>query len=468
MKYDVAILGGGPGGYEAAIRCAQHGLHTVLIEATDLGGTCLNRGCIPTKALLHGAELLCKVRGAGAAGVSIESAAYDYAAMAKRKDTIVQRLRGGVAFLQKAYGVDVIQGFGVLKSAREIEANETIIKAEHIILATGSVPSRPPIPGADGERVVTSDEILTMTEVPDSMIIVGGGVIGLEFATLCSGLGIPTTIIEMLPELLPDVDREIVGAVQRRLKRNGVTIAVGARVDQIQETENQVSVLYTDANGMKQTASAQFCAICTGRKPATRNIGLEQVGVLCDPRGFVIVDEQMRTSVSHIFAIGDITGKLQLAHVASAQGLVAAAGCAGQMRTMDYSAIPSCIYCDPEVATIGKNARTLAAEGIEFKTGAFRAAGNGRAMTLGETDGIVKLFAAKDNGRILGAQIAAPHASDMISEISVAMRCGATAEMLAEAVHPHPSLAEMIMEAAHDVDGLSCNSVPKNEVTEYG
>ena len=462
MKYDVAVLGAGPGGYETAIRCVKYGLRTVLIEAADLGGTCLNRGCIPTKALLHGAEVYSEVRGAAASGVNVTAPEINFAAMAKRKDMIVQRLRGGIAFLEQSYGVDVIQGFGVLKGPHEIEVNGDVVEAEHIILATGSTPSLPPIPGADREGVVTSDEILSMTQVPESIVIIGGGVIGLEFATLFSGLGVRVTIIEMLPALLPDMDRDIVRTLEKRLKRSGVSIVTNARVLEIASQDTMLSVCYADAEGTEYTACAQMCSICAGRKPSTGNIGLEQVGVACDARGFVLVDDHLRTSVENIYAIGDITGKIQLAHVATAQGCVAAANCAGLEQTMDYSAIPSCIYCVPEIASIGKSARVLNEEGVAFKTGEFRAMSNGRAMTLGETDGMVKIFTAVEDGRILGAQIMAPHASDMIAEIGVVMHFGGTAHDLGQVVHPHPSLSEMIAEAAHDVEGLSCNSMPKN------
>lgn len=462
MKYDVAILGGGPGGYESAIRCAKYGLRTALIEKANLGGTCLNRGCIPTKALLHSAELFSIAHSPteGRNAVATES---EFAAMAKRKDRIVQRLCNGISFLERAYGVDVIQGFGVLAGPHEIGINQEIIEADQIILATGSVPALPSIQGVENDRVVTSDEILALTQLPQSMILVGGGVIGLEFASLFSDLGVPVTIIEMLPELLPDIDREIVTVVERHLKRNGVNIFTGAAVERMEDSADAVSVLYTDASGGEHVASAQLCAICAGRKPATRNIGLEQVGVICDAKGFVCVDSQMRTNFPHIYAVGDITGKLQLAHMATAQGMVAAAGCAGLEKSMEYGAVPSCIYTDPEIATIGKSAKALADSGTEFKTGEFRAAGNGRAMTLEATDGMVKIFTSKADGRILGAQIAAPHASDMISEIGAVMHFGGTACDLAEVIHPHPSLSEMIAEAACDVDGLSCNSVPKNK-----
>lgn len=468
MTYDVAVLGGGPGGYEAAIRCAGYGLKTALIEARELGGTCLNRGCIPTKALLHSGELFLDVRAGAAAGVSVSSAQFDYAVMAARKDHVVQRLRGGIAFLEKAYGVDVIQGFGVLTGQHEIKVNDTCILAEKIILATGSSPALPPIPGAESSKIVTSDEVLNLTQVPESIAIVGGGVIGLEFATLFSALGVSTTVLEMLPELLPDLDREIANVVQRRLKRCGVRIQTGVRVTNFEENGDSVSVWYEDADGVRQNVPAQICTICAGRRPETGKIGLEQAGVVCDKHGFVPVDEYMRTNVRHIYAIGDITGKLQLAHVATAQGLAAAENCAGHDSVMDYEAIPSCIYTLPEAASIGKNAKKLSDEGVEFVTGEFRASGNGRAMTLGETDGIVKIYAAKKDGRILGAQIAAPHASDMIAEIGVLMHFGGTAKDLGKVVHPHPSLSEMIAEAAHDVDGLSCNSLPKNkEGTEW-
>ena len=455
MKYDVTVIGGGPGGYVAAIRLAKLGLKTALIEKDTLGGTCLNRGCIPTKALLHSAKdhaIISKAAG---------SSDPDFAAMAKSKDMIVRRLTGGVAFLEKAYGVEVINGNGVLKDAKHVQIGDDVIETEKIILAMGSEPAVPPIPGADKEKVLTSDDVLAMKELPESIVIAGGGVIGLEFAAMFSGLGVKVTIVEMLPELLPGIDREIVKVIQTRLKRKGCEIFTGARITSIDEVENKAKVVFENTEGVQQSLIADYCAMCTGRKPVTKGLGLEEAGIELDRRGYVSVDEMLQTSVQGIYAIGDITGRIQLAHVATEQGIKAALNCAGGASKMDYSAIPACIYCEPELAYVGENPDSLKEKGIDFITGEFRAMANGRAMTLQETDGMVKIYAERGTGKVLGCQILAPSASEMITEITTVLHFGGTLDDMYEIVHPHPSLSEMIIEAALDAKGLSANAAPK-------
>lgn len=455
MKYDVTVIGGGPGGYVAAIRLAKLGLKTALIEKDTLGGTCLNRGCIPTKALLHSAK------DQVALNKLLPEAAPDFAAMAKSKDMIVRRLTGGVAFLEKAYGVDVISGQGVLTDAHHMQVGDEMIETEKIILATGSEPAIPPIPGSDSEKVLTSDDVLALNELPESIVIAGGGVIGLEFATMFASLGVKVTIVEMIPELLPGIDRDIVKAIQTRLKRRKCDIFTGARITELKETEKGIDVMFESSDGDTKSISANLCAMCTGRRPVTKGIGLENAGVSLTNRGFVETDDQLQTSVPGIYAIGDITGKIQLAHTATEQAVKAAVNCAGGCAKMDYSAIPACIYCEPELAYVGENPDTLNEKGISYVTGEFRAAANGRAMTLGETDGMVKIYAEEATGKILGCQILAPSASEMITEITTILHFGGTLDDMYEIVHPHPSLSEMIIEAALDARGLSANMPPK-------
>lgn len=460
-RYDVAVLGGGPGGYEAAIRCSQLGLKTALIEARELGGTCLNRGCIPTKALLHSAELYEEAKNAAKFGVSTGEITYDYAKIAANKDAVVARLTGGIGALEAAHGVDVVTGFGKLTSANTIEVdNGTTVEADKIILATGSAPARPPIPGIDGKNVVTSDEVLAMKELPDSFVIIGGGVIGMEFTTLFATLGKKVTVIEMMPSILPGVDADIVNSLKASLKKKGVSIINNAKVTGI-EGGDTVSVSY-ELNGKSEVATGSVCVVSVGRRAMTAGIGLEELGIKMN-RAFVEVDSCMQTSIKNIYAIGDITGKIQLAHVASAQGMVAAANCAGRTATMSYDVVPACIYSSPEIAYIGMTADKAKDAGYDVEIGSFNVAGNGRAMVMGANSGVVKIIAQKTTGKILGAQIFAPRATDMIGEIAVLMKKNGTVADLSDTIHPHPTVCETLMEAAHDTEGLSCNAMPKKK-----
>ena len=415
-NYDVVVLGAGPGGYEAAIRCAQYGKNTALVEARDLGGTCLNRGCIPTKALLHGAEVYQSALNAASCGVTTGEVGFDFAKLAEYKDSVVAGLRKGIAGLEKAHGVKVINGFGKLVDEHTLDVDGEKVTFDKLILATGSAPARPPIPGIDGENVVTSDEVLSMTELPDSFVIIGGGVIGIEFATLFASLGKPVTVIEMMPSILPGVDADIVKMLSTRvLKRKKVTVINNAKVTGINGGE-KVTVTY-ELNGAEKTAEA----------------------------------------------IGDITGKIQLAHVASAQGLAAAANACGQKSVkMDYSVVPSCIYTAPEIAFVGIGEEKAKQQGIEYKIGSFNVAGNGRAMIMGEALGIAKLISDAD-GNLIGAQLMGPRATDMIAELALALKVGASVETIAETIHPHPTVSEVIAEAAHDWEGLCCHSLPKKK-----
>ncbi len=458
MKFEVVVVGGGPGGYEAAIRCAQYGKKTALIEARELGGTCLNRGCIPTKALLHGAEVYETAAAAGTCGVNTGEVSCDYSRLVQYKDGIVSKLRKGIAALEKANGVTVIQGFGVLADAHTVLVGEQRIEAESIILATGSAPSRPPIPGSDSDKVVTSDELLALTSCPESLVIIGGGVIGVEFASLYAALGKQVTVLEMMPAILTEMDGEIARLLQNLLEQKGVTFVTGAKVTKIQDGE-QISVSY-EKDGKEAQAVGGLCLMSIGRKPQTAGIGCEAAGVSLS-RGFVDVDDRMRTNLPHIYAIGDITGKIQLAHVATAQGMVAAANCAGKSAVMKYNIVPACVYAFPEIASVGMTADEAEKSGRKIKCGRFNVATNGKAMILGTKSGLVKVVTDAETGEILGAQIMAPRATDMIGEIAAVMKSEGTIDELADTIHPHPTICESILEAAHDVEGLCCNAVPK-------
>lgn len=452
--YDVAVLGGGPGGYEAAIRCAQYGLKTALVEARELGGTCLNRGCIPTKALLHGAEVWETVGDARVLGIRTEGRALDYAALAAFKERQVSLLRRGVESLEKAHGVEVVAGFGRLENANTLEVEGRRLTARRVILATGSQPALPPIPGA--QDALTSDGVLSLTALPASLVIVGGGVIGMEFATLFSSLGVKVTVLEMLPDILPGVDARLSALLRRSLKRRRVDIINSARVTEIGST-----VRY-EVDGEQRTVQAERCAVCTGRRPQTQGIGLEAVGVRTQ-RGYVCVNDRMETSVPGIYAVGDITGGPQLAHAASAQGLVAAANCAGLERSMQGRAVPACVYTRPEIACVGLDEQTARAQGRQVRTGVFDVAGNGRCAVMNERLGLCVVVADAQSDELLGAQIMAPRATDLIAEVAAVMRLHGTAEDLANTIHPHPTVSEIVMEAAHDVSGLCCHALPRKQ-----
>lgn len=464
FDYEVVVLGGGPGGYIAAIRAAQLGKKVALVEARELGGTCLNRGCIPTKALLHCAEIYEQTVNASGFGICAAEVGYDYGKMAAYKTGVVDKLVSGIAGLEKAHGVKVIKGFGRLTDThtlRVVQSTDDVIDVtfDKLILATGSAPAKPPIPGIEGRNVVTSDDILSMETLPESFVIIGGGVIGIEFATLFATLGKPVTVIEMMPSILPGADSDIVRTCLRVLKKKKVSIVNNAKVTSI-EGGDEVTVTY-ELNGAEKTASGACCVVSVGRRAMTANIGLDTCGIEMN-RAFVNIDEHCRTNIENIYAIGDITGKIQLAHVASAQGLVAAANAAGHEEVMDYSVVPSCIYTNPEIAFAGISEDKAKEAGIEYKVGSYNVAGNGRAMVMGENLGIVKLISDAD-GKLIGAQLMCPRATDMIAELAAAMKLGASVKDIADTIHPHPTVSEVVMEAAHDWEGLCCHSLPKKK-----
>lgn len=454
-KYQVAVIGGGPGGYVAAIRAAQLGCSAVIIEKDAFGGTCLNRGCIPTKALLHSAEMYDAMLHSAALGIDTAGVTFDYAKMADRKKKIVSRLSGGVEYLLKGHGVDIVRANARLIDKNRIKAGEEIIEADRIILAMGSCPAGIPIPGIDKEGVTDSDGVLALEEIPQSVVIIGGGVIGMEFATLFGSLGKKVTVIEMLSGIMgPVVDSDISSTMIKLLRRKRVDIHVNAKVLAIKDG---LWVSYEEKGEVKE-ACGEMVVVAVGRKPLTSGMGLEELGIQME-RGFIQVDEHLETSVPGIYAIGDITGKLQLAHVASAQGLVAAANAAGRLAVMDYDVVPSCIYTNPEVACIGLTEEQARENGFEVKTGRFATAGNGKSMVMGESNGFVKIVADAGTGKILGAHLLCSRATDMIAEIAVAMKAGAGVDGIADTIHPHPTVSEIIMEACHDADHMCVHNI---------
>lgn len=452
--FEVAVIGGGPGGYIAAIRAAQLGKKTVLIEKRDLGGTCLNRGCIPTKALLHSAEVYHQLASAKALGITLGEYSFQYKKMAKRKDKVVKQLRSGVENLVSGHGAEIIRGEGVLTGQHTIQVGEELVEADQIILAAGSIPASIPVPGADLSGVMNSDGVLSLEECPDSVVIVGGGVIGVEFATLFNSLGKQVTIIEMLPSILCGNDPDICRAMTELLTDRGVKIYTGAKLLSIREGLECTF----EQNGETLTAQGAAVVMAAGRKPDSKALGLEAAGVQMD-RGFVQVDDEMRTNIPHIYAIGDLTGKQQLAHVATAQGIVAAHNAAGEHRAMRYEAVPGCIYTTPEIACVGLTEEKAVAAGYKVKTGRFNVSGNGRSLAIACPDGFAKLVTDADTGKVLGCHILAPHATEMIGEATLTIASNLGVEDIANTIHAHPTVSEIIMEAAHDVEGLCCHKM---------
>lgn len=454
MKYQVGILGGGPGGYVCALRAAQLGLSVVLVEGQRIGGTCLNKGCIPTKALVKSAELWREIKHADIFGIQVSNAAFDFSKVMERKDQVVETLVSGVEKLIKAAKITYVQGWGQVREAGKIDVEtatgQESYEVEKLVLATGSVPARIPIPGSDLPGVLTSDEILEMTELPERLVIIGGGVIGLEFASIYQEFGVKVTVVEMLPSLLANIDEEIPKRLTPLLKKSGMEIMTKTALKEIRQDGPQLMVVVEDAKGQKEI-SADKVLIATGRKANSRGVDLESLGLKME-RGAIVVNEKMETSLPDVYAIGDVTGGIMLAHVASMQGMVAAENIAGITAEANYTAVPSAIFTYPEIATVGQTEQTLKTTGQKYKVSKFPFSANGKAIALGETMGTVKIL-ADEQGTVLGASIMGPQASSMIQELVLAVEKGLNAEDLAKTIHAHPTLPETIMESAHGILG---------------
>ena len=453
-RYDLIVIGAGPGGYEAAIEAAKSGMKTALIERRELGGTCLNRGCIPTKTLLHTAELYREVRGASTIGLEAENLRCDMAQLQARKNAVVEQLRGGIASLMKANKVTVIQGSAsIVDSGRvRIEPEGTELETEHILIATGSTPAVPPIPGADLPGVVTSDELLDCDALPQSLVIIGGGVIGMEFASVFSALGCRVTVIEALERILANMDKEISQNLKMIMKKRGVDIHASAMVQEIAaDPEGGLICRYAEKDKPAQ-AQGGLVLIATGRRACTEGLfaadASEAVTSMAMERGRIQVNGRFETSVPGIYAIGDVTGGIQLAHAATAQWRNAVAAMAGKEPSIDLSVIPGCVYTDPEIGCAGITADEAKAAGLEIISRKYVMGANGKSVLSGQERGFIKIVAASDTHRILGAQMMCARATDMISQFSAAIVNGLTLEDLARVVFPHPTFSEAIGEAA--------------------
>ncbi len=458
-EFDLAVLGGGPGGYAAAIRAAQQGACVCLVERDAVGGTCLNRGCIPTKALYSTALMLQRFRSAGTHGIGVESLSFDYAKAAARKDEVVAKLVGGVEQLLKGNGVEVFRGEASLEGPGRVRIRRRDvtgrIRAKQIIVATGSVAARPKALQIDGKNVLTSSEILAIKELPASLLVVGGGYIGCEFASIFSAFGTKVTVVEQLPALLGNTDRQAVREVEKGLKEQGVAVHTGTSVEEIRIGDAEVKTRLSSG----EEVTSEKVLISVGRVPNSAGFGFEESGIRLDDKGAVQVDDRMRTSVEGIYAIGDVTNIIQLAHVATYQAEIAVANALGKEARADYRVVPATIFTLPEIGLVGLNEDECKEKGIAVEIGRFAYQASSKALCDGETRGMVKILAEKEQGRIVGATVVGEEASSLVAEIAVAMQRGMSAAELAHVIHSHPTLPEMIKEAAEDVGGMALHKV---------
>lgn len=451
---DVVVIGAGPGGYVAAIHAAQLGGKVMCVEKEFLGGTCLNLGCIPSKVWIASVERLNLVKHAGDLGVKVSGTPEaDFDAMKARVDKIVKTQRGGVGMLFKKNGVEHVEGFAsfVDKNTIEVEKDgkKRKIAAKNFIIAGGSSVIHLPIDGlgkSAEENVWTSDDAVFAPFAPKSILVVGGGAVGVEFAYVFNGLGAKTTVVEMMPNLIPMFDEDLGVELGKQFKKQGIDVVLGATVERAAKTKNGWKCTVKGAAGT-QVIEAQVVLLGVGRKSNTDGMNLEEIGVKLHKRGIEVVNEKMQTNVPNIYAIGDVIGKIQLAHVASMEGIIASENCMGRDKLMDYKAVPNCVYTIPEIASVGLSEGEAKAQGYDVTIGKFNFRPNGKAMAAAEQDGFVKIVAEKKYGEVLGMSIVGPHATDLIHEGVAAVKLEATLDYMTDTIHAHPTFAEVILEA---------------------
>ncbi|WP_085524121.1 dihydrolipoyl dehydrogenase [Tuberibacillus sp. Marseille-P3662] len=449
-EVDTVVLGAGPGGYVAAIRAAQKGQNVTIIEKGDLGGVCLNVGCIPSKAMINASHRYEDAQGSDDMGISVEKVGLDFTKVQEWKGSVVNKLTSGVQSLLKANKVEIVKGEGLFVAENEVRVNagyeSNRYKFKNCIIATGSSPIE--LPNFKfSDRVISSTGALALQEVPKKMIVIGGGYIGVELGNAYAGFGTEVTILEGTKSILPGFEKKMSQLVKKRLKSKGVNIETEAMAQGVEETEDGVKVK-AEIKGEEQTFEADYVLVTVGRKPNTEELGLDMAGIEATDKGMIKVDNQGKTNVDGIYAIGDIVDGPALAHKASYEGKVAAEAIAGEAAQVDYQCIPAVVFSDPELAIVGLSEDEAKEEGYDVKASQFPFAANGRALSLNDTEGFMKLITRKEDGLILGAQIAGAGASDMIAEVGLAIEAGMTAEDVSLTIHAHPTLGEIPMEAA--------------------
>lgn len=464
-RFDVIVIGAGPGGYVAAIKCAKAGLRTAIVENRRVGGTCLNRGCIPAKAMIHASSLYREMQEAEKFGVSAERITFDYEKIVSYKEETTEKLCRGIEQLLKGNGVTILFGKGSLEQGRKVkvtgEESEEYYDAEHVILAAGSKPVILPIPGLEFPGVLTSDELFKLTEMPESLVIIGGGVISVEFASVYANLGCKVTIVEAMPRLIPNMDKEISQNLKMILKKRGVNIHTSASVQRVEQEGELYTCVFTEKEKeVKVSARYVLCAI--GRCPNTEGL----FGEGAEPemeRGRVVVDEKFQSSIEGVYAIGDLVKGLQLAHLASAQGMYVAEMLAGEEASVDLSAVPGCVYTDPEIASVGMTEDEAKEKGLEIKTGKFIMSANGKSLITKEERGFIKILAEKETDVIVGAQMMCARATDMIGELVTAIANRMTVRQLLRGMRAHPTYNEGVQEALEELLGGAVHVMPKKK-----
>ena len=463
-QFDVTIIGSGPGGYVAAIRGAQMGLKVALVEKEKderLGGTCGLRGCIPTKALLNSAHLYQKAGHFEDYGLSVENLSYDWTKVQKYKSDIVAKNSAGVSYLMKKNKVTVFNGFGKIAGKGKVEValnngKKESISTKNIILSTGSVVR--PIPGfeTDGKQVVNSDHILELNSVPKSLIVIGSGAVGVEFASVYSRFGCETTVVELMDRIVPLEDEDVSKQLLRSFKKQKIKIWTGVKLDTVKKLKNSVKVSGKDTKGKDVNLEAEMVLVAIGRMPFIEKLGLENTKVKVSDRGTVEVNEYYETGEPNVYAIGDIVATAQLAHLASKEGILVVEKIAGKkVEAINHNLVPNCTYCDPEVASVGLTETKAKEAGYDVKVGKFPFSASGKARILGETDGFIKIISEKKYDEVLGVHIIGPHATELLAEACVGMALETTADELGKIIHAHPTVSEAMMEAAEGVHGLT-------------
>ncbi|TET18408.1 MAG: dihydrolipoyl dehydrogenase [Dehalococcoidia bacterium] len=463
---DVVVIGGGPAGYVAAIRASQLGGKVTLVEEKKLGGICLNTGCIPTKFLLHSVELYESIKTAEQCGISAARVSFDLAKMQAHKNRVISTLVSGIQSLLAGNNIEVISGRAKVTSPKQVEVDsgqgkKQVVQAKKVIIATGSKPIVLPIPGADSPDIMGTESILNLNYLPKSLVMIGGGVVGVEMATILAKLGCKVSIVEMMPHILPTQDAELVSILDEALKEGGVEIYCGAQVSRIDDTKGGKLVILSDGNKAEKKLKAEAAAVSVGQKPNIEGLGLNECGVVIN-NGRIQTNERMETNVPNIYAAGDVVGGMMLAYVAIAEGIVAAKNAMGINSTIDYQAVPQCIFTLPEVASVGLTEEEAVAQGYQIRIGRFPFAANGMAAILGEQRGLVKIITEQKYGQILGVHIIGPRATSLISEATLAMKLEATSREIVATMHAHPTLSEAVWEAALDVTGETIHSSSRN------